>query len=283
MNATIALPGFYCKNKGHTPTYLPFTNVNDGVCDYEQCCDGSDEWLEVGKTCPDRCQEIGKEARRHAESRQQSLTAAGKSRKDLVTQAARARKLVEERIQGLTIEIDAKQIFVADAAKELAEIERKEKGRIIRGSVDAKAGKLGVLVVLAKQRAEELRNTLLRTRTERDANIERVAELEAILSTFKTEYNPNFNDEGVKRAVRAWEDYAVKEHSGNKDEAHEKNLDEVVKSDEENGITWEDYTEQTDSEVDLRKLFESTCKATLTRPSVQHRSISTSERPHLGR
>ena len=64
-NATIVLPGFYCKNKGHVPGYIPFTYVNDGVCDYEVCCDGSDEWEGAGGVkCEDKCKEIGKEFKR---------------------------------------------------------------------------------------------------------------------------------------------------------------------------------------------------------------------------
>ena len=61
-NASNALPGYYCKNKGHQPSYIPFTYVNDGICDYELCCDGSDEWAGVdGVRCEDRCKEMGRE------------------------------------------------------------------------------------------------------------------------------------------------------------------------------------------------------------------------------
>ena len=66
-----------------------------------------------------------------------------------------------------------------------------------------------MVVGLARQRTEELLRSLVQVRQERDASKSRLQELEGILSTFKEEYNPNFNDEGVKRAVRAWEDYAL--------------------------------------------------------------------------
>lgn len=34
------LKGFYCPNVGYKSVYIPFSRVNDGICD---CCDGSDE------------------------------------------------------------------------------------------------------------------------------------------------------------------------------------------------------------------------------------------------
>lgn len=255
INATIALPGFYCKNKGHTPLYVPFTNVNDGVCDYDLCCDGSDEWAGVkGVRCEDKCAQIGKDARTKAELRQKSLSAAAKKRKELVAEAARLRKEVEDRMHSLKTQIEGAEIHVTEVERDLAEIEKQERSRVVKGSVGAKAGKLGVLVGLAKHRTQELRDQLLRVRQERDSTKERLQEVESILSTFKEEYNPNFNDEGVKRAVRAWEDYAAKDKGPETDAAHERDLTEISKSDEENGVNWEDYTtDDEESELDLRE------------------------------
>ncbi|KAK4542628.1 hypothetical protein LTR36_006677 [Oleoguttula mirabilis] len=258
-NTTLALPGFYCKNKGHVPAYVPFTSVNDGKCDYDVCCDGSEEWEGVGGVkCEDRCQTIGKEWRKQDEARQKSLGTAGKKRKELVAEAGRLRKQVEDRIQSLGTEIEGSEIKVKQLEQEVADVERKEKGRVVKGSVSKKAGKLGVVVGLAKQRTEELRETLERVRGERDSSTSRLQEVERILSTFKEEYNPNFNDEGVKRAVRAWEDYAARDKGPDVDAAHDRDLDAMTKSDKENGLDWEEYEgDDDDSEADVLYAFES--------------------------
>jgi protein kinase C substrate 80K-H len=80
----------------------------------------------------------------------------------------------------------------------------------------------------------------------------RVKELEALLTTFKEEYNPNFNDEGVKRAVRAWEEYAAKEKSGETETAYERDLDEIVKpDDEEGGVNWPEWEAVEDEESNV--------------------------------
>lgn len=242
INTTLALPGFYCKNKGHIPGYIPFTNVNDGLCDYEQCCDGSDEWEGVGGVkCADKCKEIGKEWRKQDEARQKSLSAALQKRKELVADGARLRKEVEDRLQTIGTELEGSELKVKELEREYAEIEKQEKAKLARsGGSGKKGGKHSVLAGLAKQRLDDLRDGLAWLRGERDASRERVAELEQILSTFKEEYNPNFNDEGVKRAVKAWEDYAARDKGSDGDAARERDLDEYQKPEIE-GLNWEEF------------------------------------------
>ncbi|CAN3376987.1 hypothetical protein DIURU_001992 [Diutina rugosa] len=53
--AACAQGKFWCANEGHYGQYIPSFLVKDGVCDYDVCCDGSDEGSEV---CPNRCAEV---------------------------------------------------------------------------------------------------------------------------------------------------------------------------------------------------------------------------------
>lgn len=143
--------------------------------------------------------------------------------------------------------------------QEFAETEKREKARVVRAPKEG--GKMGMLVALAKQRADELRTNLERVVKERDDAQSRLKELESMLTTFKEEYNPNFNDEGVKRAVRAWEDYAARDKP-TEDLAIERDLKEVLKDDSENGLTWTDWEhEESDADVcefSLRFILRST-------------------------
>ncbi|MCJ1402988.1 hypothetical protein MMC11_006210 [Xylographa trunciseda] len=256
FNVTPALPGFYCKNKGHQPSYIPFLSVNDGVCDYDLCCDGSDEWAQVGGvSCPDRCKEIGKEWKKQNELRQKSMSNAARKRKELVTEARRLRKEVEDQIGSLGIKVEASEVKVKALEEQLAEVERKERGKVVKAP--EKGGKMSVLANLAKDRIEELREFLVDVRSQRDQGRERIKELETILTTFKEEYNPNFNDEGVKRAVRSWEEYTARDKPDDTDAAHERDLDEVSKADSETGnINWDDWQDTNASDVDLLYKFE---------------------------
>ncbi|MCJ1285629.1 hypothetical protein MMC26_004970 [Xylographa opegraphella] len=263
FNVTPALPGFYCKNKGHQPSYIPFLSVNDGLCDYDQCCDGSNEWAQVGGvSCPDKCKEIGKEWRKQNEQRQKSMSNAARKRKELVTEAQRLRKEVEDQIENLGIKVKASEVKVKALEEQLAETERKERGKVVKAP--EKAGKMSILVNLAKDRIEELRTFLVDVRSQRDQGRERIKELETILTTFKEEYNPNFNDEGVKRAVRSWEEYAARDKPDDTDAAHERDLDEVSKADSETGnIVWEDWQDSGESDVELLYKFEEYLPVTL--------------------
>lgn len=229
--------------------------MNDGICDYELCCDGSDEWQGVGGVkCEDKCKEIGKEWKKQNEIRQKAHTAATKKRKELLTEAGRLRKEVEDRIQTLKVEVTSSEIKVTALKKELADIERKEKGKIIKSAAaGTKGGKLAVLSSLAKNRIDELRENLGSVREQRDASKARVKELEEILTAFKEEYNPNFNDEGVKRAVKRWEDYAARDKSEEEAGAIERDLDEMLKSDADNGLDWAEFEEEEESDVDVRE------------------------------
>ncbi|PLB36667.1 putative protein kinase C substrate [Aspergillus candidus] len=241
MELAPALPGFYCKNKGHRPAYVPFQRVNDGICDYELCCDGSDEWARVGGTkCEDRCKEIGKAWRKKEEKTQKSMTTALKKKKALLVEAARKETEISDAIRALEAEIQGQEIKVKDMEADLANIEKQEASKVVKGK---KGGKVNVLVGLAKTRVEELRDALTETRKERDEARSRVKELEEILSKFKVEYNPNFNDEGVKRAVRSWEDYAARGTSEDlENSARDRDLDEISKpDDDQSGINWEHW------------------------------------------
>lgn len=252
-NTNLALPGFYCKNKGHQPSYLPFTYVNDGVCDYELCCDGSDEWEGVGGIkCEDKCAQIGKEWKKIEDQRQKDLAAAHKKKAEMITEAAKLRKTTEDKVVKLNKEIESLKAKAVVLKKEYEEIEKREKGRVVK--TGGKGSRITVLAGLAKGRIDELRETLIYVKDERDAAQKKVAELEEILATFKEEYNPNFNDEGVKRAVKAWEDYAA-----SKDPASEEtggvDLEEILKPDSETGaINWEEWEKvDEDSDVEARK------------------------------
>lgn len=284
-NTALALPGFYCKNKGHQPSYISFLSVNDGVCDYDLCCDGSDEWAKVGGVkCDDKCKEIGKEWRKQDEQRQKSLSTAATRRKELVAEADKLRQEVQDRIQTLETQIQGAELKVKGLEDGLADLERQEKLKVVKKP--SKGGKLSMLSQLAKDRVEELRNSLVEVRDQRDIGRGRVAELEGILSTFKEEYNPNFNDEGVKRAVRSWEDYAARDKAQIGNDAHDRDLDEIARSDAETGaIKWDEWEEPDESDTDVRK-YSSTVHPELEEAdskSLQNRRVPSQASPRLGR
>ena len=176
---------------------------------------------------------------------------AAKRRKELASEAARLRQEVVNKIETLEKQVQGAEVKIVGLQKDLAETERQERGKIVKKPKEG--GKVGSLVQLAKDRMVELREALIEVRGERDLGRSRVEELEGILHTFKMEYNPNFNDEGVKRAVRAWEDYAARDKAAIGSDARDRDLDEIVKSEDEAGpIVWADYADEEEGDADVR-------------------------------
>jgi len=244
-NTTLALPGFYCKNKGHVPTYVPFTIVNDGICDYDVCCDGSDEYAGAGGVkCPDKCGEIGAEYRKADETRQKSMASALRKKKEYIADAAKLKQELRDQIVDLEAQIAASDAKVKQLEQEKDEVEKRESLKMTKKT--GSGGKAGVLAGLAKERITELKDALTNIKEQRDSYNARLSEVEAILSTFKDEYNPNFNDEGVKRAVRSWEDYSARDHPELSDDNLEASYQTLLSS--EDTIDWEDFERGDESE-----------------------------------
>ncbi|KAM0327429.1 hypothetical protein ACHAQA_005715 [Verticillium albo-atrum] len=253
--AAHALPGFWCANEGHLGAYIPFMFVNDGICDYDLCCDGSEEYAGVGGAkCENRCAEIGKEYRRVEEERKKAVEKAAKKRRTMAKESKELRRRVEARISSLQAEIVGLTAKKAELEKKYEETQQSEKGKVVKsGGI---GGKLGVLVGLAKERIDELRDTLQEIVEERKELRSKVDELEGILRRFKEEYNPNFNDEGVKSAVKGWEDYAAKGAEA-KVAITQEELDDVLSDDTEStGINWKEFEEDDATDTDILYNFE---------------------------
>lgn len=252
-NVANVLPGFWCQNEGHIGAYVPFIYVNDGICDYDLCCDGSEEYSGVGGTkCENRCVEIGKEYRRLAEEKQKKIANAGAQRSQMIREAAELRTKAEARLAQLEhdlIHLRAKKI---DLEAKYAEAQRQDRNRVVKAG--SGGGKLGVLLTQSKARVNELRDTLTKVADERDKLLIKVNELETTLRNLKEEYNPNFNDEGVKAAVKFFEDYAARESNV----ADSASLDDVVsvlaEDGEHSGINWSEFEGMEEGDADISKL-----------------------------
>ncbi|KAJ1324783.1 protein kinase C substrate 80K-H [Microdochium nivale] len=249
-NTINALPGFWCENNGHIGSYVPFIYVNDGVCDYELCCDGSEEYGGAGGVkCPNKCADIGKEWRRVDQERKDNLERANKRRRSMVKEARELRRRVEIKIESLGGEIRDLEIREKDLKTRLQEAERQERGKIVHSEG---VGKLGILTNLAKGRIVELRDVLGKVVAERNDYKTKAEELESILAAFKEEHNPNFNDEGVKKAVRAWEDYSAQKAGDVSRLVAEEDIESVLAEDsQDNGINWSDFEDEEMTDTDI--------------------------------
>lgn len=180
---------------------------------------------------------------------------ANKKRDELVHEAQRLRADVQMSIGRTELEISQLEKKEEELKQKYEEVERKERGKVVKTS-EGKTSKVSILALMAKTRVAELRDALTGVQAKKVALQNKVNELEGILARFKEERNPNFNDEGVKRAVKAWEDYAAtKDASEAEDtESQDAAVDETAKA-ENDGIEWETWeNDEEESDVDARKL-----------------------------
>ncbi|EXK24003.1 hypothetical protein FOMG_19251 [Fusarium oxysporum f. sp. melonis 26406] len=162
------------------------------------------------------------------------------------------RQRVETKIAELKGEIATLETKKEDLTRKHRKVEQEEKGKVVRG--EGTGGKLGVLMGLAKARVNELRQILEDVVGQRDELQERVRELEELLTKFKKDYNPNFNDEGVKAAVESFEDYSAREETerASKKVVNEDDILSVLQEDSErNGVNWKELEEGDASVTDI--------------------------------
>ncbi|EXL66524.1 protein kinase C substrate 80K-H [Fusarium oxysporum f. sp. conglutinans race 2 54008] len=106
-------------------------------------------------------------------------------------------------------------------------------------------------------RVNELRDTLDKVVNQRDALKERVGELEELLTKFKADYNPNFNDDGVKAAIRSFEDYSARQAERKDEVVKDEDILSVLKEDGENGgVNWSEFEEDEGTDTDILYNFE---------------------------
>ncbi|CAI4213391.1 unnamed protein product [Parascedosporium putredinis] len=227
-NTTNALPGFWCENKGHIGGYIPFTYVNDGVCDYDLCCDGSEEYSGVGGVkCPNKCAEIGKEYRRIEDERRKAMEKAIAARVELIRQAKQVRRNIETTIANLKNDVAQAERKKIELQAKFDEIERVERRKVVKAS-SAASGKLGELLEQSRMRVEELRDTLQLVVDQRN----------------------ELRTKGVKQAVKSWEDYAAKlANEGSQLISDAEVRDVLLEDGELNGVNWKDF-EPSEEEAD---------------------------------
>lgn len=197
-----------------------------------------------GASCPSKCKEIGNAARKMAAERDARRSKAAKARKELVRKAKVLKNEIEDNVASTKIKVQANALKVRELEKKLKETEERERNRVVK---PPKPGSRVSVTQVAKEKVEELRKLLAKVKDERDIAEERLERAEAVLRLLKEEYNPNFNDEGVKRAVRSWEEYLADEEQ-KRDPAEDMDLNAVL--DEE--TNWDELAGPEEEDVSKR-------------------------------
>ncbi|KAI9338794.1 glucosidase II beta subunit-like-domain-containing protein [Obelidium mucronatum] len=117
---------FHCRNEGHEPSDIPSSRVNDGICDIEFCCDGSDEFNSSTVSCENVCSEVAQLVNEERQQAQKDSLEGLKLKQEYLVRKAAEDSERAGKIEGLLKEVEVLRRQV-DAAKEAAdELEKKE-------------------------------------------------------------------------------------------------------------------------------------------------------------
>lgn len=181
-------PKYFCANKGFKPGHLESFKLNDGVCDYDVCCDGSDEYR--SGQCPNMCSQ--------AQAQYESFIAA---KRDENLKGLTVKRNLQSRAAELKKESNLNIAKLALQIKELQEELTNLKDSKISYSSEEK----GAINLIVSE--EELQNRFGSHKLQISSLQKEVAYLEGILGTMAQNYNPNFNDAAVKQAIHSFQDY----------------------------------------------------------------------------
>ncbi|CCH45000.1 Glucosidase 2 subunit beta [Wickerhamomyces ciferrii] len=180
---------FYCENKGHVPSYIKASQVNDGRCDYSQCCDGSDEW-DTPVDCPSKCDEINKEYQKQLNLQEQTYKIGVEKLRKTINAANRIKDKLEKDIVSRGAIFD----FLS------RELNKKRQDLEI-----LQAGELDPAVVKAKQ---DIKTSFENIKTELDQKFNsftsstyNLNNLSKILDALVQTFNENLKDAAVKDTV----------------------------------------------------------------------------------
>lgn len=182
-------PKYFCANDGFKPGYLESYKLNDGVCDYDICCDGSDEY--ISGICPNLCKE--------AQAQYESFISA---KKELNNKGLAAKRSLQLRAAELKKE---SEFHIAELSRQVEELEKAlTKSESSKGSDNGNEQSKTAHLIVSEEKLQSRFESYKLLISELQNSL---AHLEGILNKMAGNYNPNFNDAAVKNAIHLFQDY----------------------------------------------------------------------------
>ncbi|KAI5967725.1 hypothetical protein CANMA_002905 [Candida margitis] len=196
---------FYCKNEGHFPNYIDQFKLNDGVCDYEICCDGSDEYKLGG--CENKCGEIHRQFEEYKNSKLAFMKKAGVKKQQTIKRAHNGRRKLREQLDSLESQVSELKAKINKLKLQSENLEERDESVFdqLREYFGGLADKL-----------ELHKRDILHQESKLQA-------LETILNFLSTHYNPNFNDAAVKEVIHKFQEYVSNKEEEALEDIHETN------------------------------------------------------------
>ncbi|GEQ70357.1 hypothetical protein JCM33374_g4033 [Metschnikowia sp. JCM 33374] len=197
---------FYCANEGYKEAYIENYKLNDGVCDYDICCDGSDEYK--SGACPNVCGQVKAQFDEYLVSRKSAVQAALEAKKDLEKSAHDIKQSLVKSAESLSRDISQDEARLAVLTKELEQEQQTQKNKQNQAENTKKSASVASIIDnLVDEHSRKLEKTFSHWSDHSKKTSDRLQVLESMLDNLLRNYNPNFNDQAVKQTVSSYADY----------------------------------------------------------------------------
>lgn len=184
---------FFCKNVGFESHFIPSFKVDDGVCDYDVCCDGSDEAPGV---CENRCVSMKAEHDKHVREHNKKITQGLLIKQKLAQKSKNMRSDLEKALK-------ENQHSISTIEQKIAELE------LQRGKIDGNEEIINDSFKVIETNLDSLSDSLLQSFDKLNTYFSKLELLEQILKVMTEKYNHNFNDPAVKQAAQDYLNFAA--------------------------------------------------------------------------
>ncbi|KAI5950917.1 hypothetical protein KGF54_003991 [Candida jiufengensis] len=198
---------FYCANNGHFPGYIDQFKLNDGVCDYDICCDGSDEYKIGG--CENKCEEIHRQYEEYKNEQLSFINKALEKKQKIIELAQNRRKRLIENLHKFERQIPEKRMELNKLKIQFENSELDQQDiSVFEGLRDHFDGLV--------DRINSHKRDILKQES-------KVQALEKILEVLSKNFNPNFNDPAVKESIHKYQEYVSNKEEDILEDIHETN------------------------------------------------------------
>ncbi|GMM27584.1 Gtb1 protein [Martiniozyma asiatica (nom. inval.)] len=202
---------FYCQNTGFQSNFIPSWMVDDGVCDYDVCCDGSDE---PNGHCENKCIEMKRQWDEKVSNHNELIMAGLNIKNRILQKSSEMKQALELSIESLTEELNNN--------KNKHDFLQKE-----REKFDESQTFVDSAFISLEEKVDNLKNTINQKSEILNLLLGKVSHLEQILKKMTGEYNHNFNDPAVKLAAQSYLNYAAGEENAIQDPSFQDILKEI--------------------------------------------------------
>lgn len=192
---------FYCENIGFKSHFIPAYKVDDGVCDYDVCCDGSDE---VSGTCENKCTQMKTEHDLKVKCHNDLISEGLKLKDDILMNSLELKIRLENSIGDLSLQIKDLENKIEYLEKEKLKLDHDENDELINKNFN-----------IIEDNVESISTNMLDSFESLNSYIVKLESLKSILKKMTNEYNHNFNDPAVKQAANDYLNFAASNEDNN--------------------------------------------------------------------